>query len=84
MPIFDVPELNTSRPVVPVEPLFAEKIKTAPLLVACPSPPLIRTSPPVPEVLDPPRTNTAPPIPPVELDPPFMHALPPVAPAAEV
>jgi hypothetical protein len=37
-PELDVPELNTSRPEIPLVPAFAERIVTTPLVVAVPGP----------------------------------------------
>ena len=47
MPAFDDPELNTSRPLDPLDPLFAETILTCPLLDAVPSPTSMNVFPPV-------------------------------------
>ena len=70
-PELDVPELNTSIPLTPVEPAFAVRRKTSPLDVASPSPLNTATLPPLTAVLAPAATCTAPPdnvpMPPVRL-----------------
>jgi hypothetical protein len=41
VPELDVPELKTSRPLAPLTPALAVWMRTAPLVVAVPSPVLI-------------------------------------------
>jgi hypothetical protein len=46
-PELDVPDLNASRPDVPVVPAFADLIVSAPLVVAVPAPVASKRWPPV-------------------------------------
>ena len=81
LPVFDVPELNTSIPLAPPAPPFALRITTLPLLVCVPSPLISTSEPPVRIVLRPPSTLAAPPAPLVPLPTLTVTAplVPPVA-----
>merc|ERR1740138_178641 len=81
LPLFDEPELNTSRPLTPDVPAFAVRIEITPLLVAVPSPLSRLSAPPLCTVLRPDRTLTAPPDPLVPL-PTLMLTMPPRPPVA--
>jgi hypothetical protein len=61
-PLDAVPELNTSAPLMPTTPAFADRTVTAPLLVAVPDPLATSIAPPVLEAPTPPDTVTEPPI----------------------
>ena len=50
-PVTDEPELNLRKPLAPEIPLFMELILITPLLVAVPSPALMKTQPPLEPVL---------------------------------
>ena len=81
LPVFDVPELNTSIPLAPPAPPFALRITTLPLLVCVPSPLINTSEPPVRIVLRPPITLATPPAPLVPL-PTLTVTAPPVPPVA--
>jgi hypothetical protein len=66
-PVFDVPVLKYNAPLPPAAPLLVDRIFTAPLVVAVPSPPTKLSSPPVCTVLRPAMTRTWPPAPLVPL-----------------
>ena len=51
VPELDVPELNTSIPLVPLCPAFEDAIVIAPLVLAIPCPLVTPTAPPVSTVL---------------------------------
>ena len=53
LPELDVPELNTSMPLLPAVPALADLMLTMPLDVAVPSPDAMLTVPPVLTVLRP-------------------------------
>ena len=67
LPAFDDPELNTSRPLDPLDPLFAETILTCPLLDAVPSLPTTATLPPDTDTARPASTSISAPDPLVPL-----------------
>ena len=79
-PLLD-PELNTSRPLVPAPPPFADATLTDPLLVCVPSPLPTTTAPPLAAVVAPPCTSTIPPDPLVPL-PALTTTAPPRPPVA--
>ena len=76
LPAMEVPELNTSLPLVPATPAFAVVMTTLPLLLAVPSPETNKIKPPVAPVLRPAATDTSPPSPLVPL-PTTRLTLPP-------
>ena len=80
LPVFDVPELNTSIPLAPPAPPFALRITTLPLLVCVPSPLISTSAPPVDIVLRPASTLAAPPAPLVTAE--LTVTAPPVPPVA--
>ena len=67
LPAFDDPELKTSRPLDPLDPLFAETILTCPLLDAVPSLPTTATLPPDTDTARPASTSISAPDPLVPL-----------------
>ena len=64
-----MPELNTSMPLTPSVPAFADRIVTTPLDVAVPSPVPMLTDPPVFTALRPAYACTHPPAPLVRVGP---------------
>ena len=82
-PPLDVPELSTSMPDAPVEPAFALRNTSLPLVLAVPSPVSILTKPPVDTVLRPASTLTEPPAPLVPL-PTVTLTEPPVPPVYNI
>ena len=61
LPELDVPELNTSIPLIPAVPAFTERIMTDPLDVAVPDPDRMVMVPPVSVVPTPPARSSIPP-----------------------
>jgi len=58
LPVFEVPELKYNAPLDPPTPLFVDRITTAPLVEAVPSPLTKLSRPPVCTVLRPAITRT--------------------------
>ena len=77
LPVLDVPELKTRRPLTPDVPAFAVRIVTDPLLVADPAPVVMLIRPPVSTELTPDMMPTRPPAPLLPL-PTVRNSDPPV------